>query len=65
MPYKCLLDECGMTPVDAIECGFNEFLGGGNLEVAAVASCQVCVVPAELLDGSWVEMEGLNKCLRI
>ena len=63
--YKYLLNEHGMTPADASKHSFNEFLGEGNLNVAAVASCQECAVPAELLDGRVVEMSILNKRLRI
>lgn len=56
--YKYLLDDCGRTPTDAIKYSFNEFLGGGNLKVATVANCQVCVcAPAELLDGANVSLE--------
>lgn len=54
-----------MTPIDAIKYSFNEFLGGGNLNVATVASCQVRAVPAQLLDGRVVETSILNKHLRI
>lgn len=63
--YKYLLNEHGMTPADASKHSFNEFLGGGNLNVATMASCQECAMPAELLDGRVVEMSILNKRLRI